>query len=50
MVKACVCSHEYQDKKYGKGMRVHNPKKGGGSSCTVCGRTEGVATLKKTGK
>lgn len=22
MIKRCTCTHEYQDKKYGKGMRV----------------------------
>ena len=39
-IKRCTCNHEYQDKKYGKGNRVHNigtgqnpPKK-----CTVCGK------------
>lgn len=33
----CSCKHEYQDKKYGSGMRVHNysPKKKAWS-CTVC--------------
>lgn len=24
MIKRCTCTHEYQDKKYGKGMRVMN--------------------------
>ena len=42
----CVCKHDYQDKTYGKGIRVHalcgpQPQKNWG--CTVCGRiTEGV--------
>jgi len=42
----CTCKHEYQDKKYGKGIRVHNlcgpyPQKNWG--CTVCSRiTEGA--------
>lgn len=36
------CHHEYQDAKYGKKIRVHNPtmKKDGGETvyrCTVCG-------------
>lgn len=34
------CKHEFQDKKYGKGNRVHNPtRKNSGSvyRCTVCG-------------
>lgn len=41
-IMPCKCQHEYQDKKYGKGMRVHN--KGGSSKtqsavwvCSVCG-------------
>ena len=37
----CDCSHEYQDKIYGKGMRVFNnaPSKGSNPKryrCTVC--------------
>lgn len=39
----CDCKHEYQDQKYGKGMRVHNTKKKGKDGnlnrCTVCQRT-----------
>lgn len=40
ILKPCSCKHEYQDKKYGLGIRVHNV---GGSKdiktkiCTVCG-------------
>lgn len=33
----CVCSHEYQDKRFGKGKRLHNPTKDG-YRCSVCGR------------
>lgn len=37
----CKCKHEYQDEKYGKGVRVHNMalKKNGDPKwrCTVCG-------------
>lgn len=33
----CVCSSDYQDKKYGKYMRLHNPC-AKGWRCTVCGR------------
>ncbi len=38
----CSCKHEYQDKKYGKGNRVHNAlaSKSGRLQeyrCTVCG-------------
>lgn len=37
----CTCQHEYQDKRYGKKMRVHNPKKKKVGEiqkwrCTVC--------------
>jgi len=45
-IEKCTCSHEYQDKKYGKGMRVHNkaPKvdKDKGRRCTVCGVSKNV--------
>lgn len=42
VIKKCSCSHEYQDKRYGTGMRVHNvgKKPPTGSAfvkCTVCG-------------
>lgn len=36
----CVCKHEFQDERYGRGMRVHNPCKQENSTafrCTVCG-------------
>lgn len=33
----CVCAHEFQDKRYGKGKRLHNPTKEG-YRCTVCKR------------
>lgn len=41
MILGCTCSHKYQDEKYGKGKRVHNPKKktADGTTrycCTVC--------------
>ena len=45
-VMECVCTHEYQDSKYGRNRRVFNPGKppaGGGKpnyKCTVCGRTK----------
>jgi len=41
-VKTCIagCKHEWQDKKYGPGKRLHNLKKAGTGSqeytCTVC--------------
>lgn len=41
-VLPCSCSHEYQDKQYGKSNRLHNwaknHPKGGGWVCTVCGK------------
>jgi len=36
----CVCESDYQDKRYGKGKRVHNPGKENKYTCTVCGRKE----------
>ena len=38
VVRACTCSHEFQDKLYGKGRRVANVTANGKSRCTVCGR------------
>jgi hypothetical protein len=43
-VRPCSCAHEFQDKEYGRGMRVHTQ---GGTvtapkfRCTVCGATKG---------
>ncbi len=40
LIRSCHCESAYQDKKYGKGMRVHNTggSKGGSKvTCTVCG-------------
>jgi len=38
----CNCKHEFQDKLYGKGMRVHNQmtkeNKLGDWRCTSCGK------------
>jgi hypothetical protein len=36
-VKACSCKSDYQDRIYGKGMRLHTVT-GKGSRCTVCGK------------
>jgi hypothetical protein len=42
-VRGCTCVHEYQDKKYGPGMRVHNlAAKDNGWVCTVCGAKKGA--------
>lgn len=43
-ILACTCKHEFQDAKYGKGMRVHNSAKKlstnatktNGFRCSVC--------------
>lgn len=33
----CKCKHDFQDKQYGKGMRVHNfTEKSEKWRCTVC--------------
>lgn len=43
MLIRCSCKHDYQDKRYGVGVRVHNPLKAtsGGLQwrCTVCETT-----------
>ena len=40
-IKKCKCKHEYQDKRYGKGMRLHNETvKDKGWRCTVCGNVK----------
>lgn len=40
----CTCKHEYQDERYGKGIRLHNRIKMGtpanGWRCTVCGNVK----------
>lgn len=41
----CTCEHEYQDKTYGKQLRVHNwavakNNKDGGWVCTICERVK----------
>jgi hypothetical protein len=40
-VRPCNCEHTFQDKEYGKGMRLHTEAKGGSVDqvkyrCTVC--------------
>lgn len=43
-VIACTCKHEFQDKRYGIGQRVHNEmradNKKGLYRCTVCGNVK----------
>lgn len=37
MIIKCNCVHEFQDERYGLGMRVHNATaKGSTYRCTVC--------------
>lgn len=43
MIKKCDCKHPYQDRRYGKGNRVHNEMatqkdKPNQYRCTVCNR------------
>jgi len=42
-IKSCNCQHEWQDKKYGKGNRLHNLSKSKSPgvkawTCTVCAK------------
>lgn len=46
---ACECKSEFQDGKYGKGIRVHNsmqkpakPNLVTGYRCTVCGKAKPI--------
>ena len=45
-VKPCNCKHEYQDKKYGKGMRVMAPTTNG-FRCVVCSKEVSATAAKK---
>lgn len=40
MLLKCSCQSDFQDKRYGKGQRVHNERKDpkAGPRCTVCGK------------
>lgn len=49
VIKKCNCkgnpthASDYQDKKYGQGMRVCNPdQKNTEASCTVCGKNHKI--------
>ena len=41
-IHPCTCKHDFQDREYGQGMRVHNHAPGNGNKspkryrCTVC--------------
>ena len=37
MRKLCTCKHPFQDKRHGKGKRIHNETAKSGYRCTVCG-------------
>lgn len=39
-ILSCDCKNEYQDKRYGKGKRVHN--RGNEWRCTVCRATQRI--------
>ena len=39
VIKTCTCNSDYQDKRYGVGLRAHNLcKKGEKARCTVCSK------------
>lgn len=40
-VMPCTCVHEFQDGRYGKNQRLHNPNKSDTWRCTVCGNVKG---------
>jgi len=42
----CKCIHNFQDKQYGKGNRVHNMTKDDGYRCTVCKDKKGEKITK----
>lgn len=38
----CTCENAFQDKTYGKGVRVANKTQKDSARCTVCGREHSV--------
>lgn len=36
----CTCKHNFQDERYGRGVRVANLTKDNKARCTVCGTTK----------
>lgn len=56
VILRCTCQHDFQDKTYGKGMRVHNVTPKSKANCTVCSNAKTVdhelsaAQLPKKGK
>ena len=45
MIRKCSCKNEFQDKTYGKDLRVKN-KTQKGYRCTACGKEEIVVNSK----
>jgi hypothetical protein len=41
----CTCSHDEQDRLYGKGVRVGNETRSSQYRCTVCGTLIGTKTV-----
>jgi hypothetical protein len=50
MIGRCFCKSEYQDQKYGPGMRVMNRMEDGKVRCTVCGKEAVAASAKEQAK
>lgn len=50
MIASCSCSNKFQDNRYGKGLRVHNPCKLTGDieglRCSVCGKEKPIPAAK----
>lgn len=48
VTKPCKCTHEFQDKEYGKHIRLHNLSEDGKKAkCTVCGSSMNIGTTSK---
>lgn len=55
MIIACNCKHESHDRLYGKGRRLHNKTKKGGTGptlyrCTVCVKLRTADGKERDGK
>jgi hypothetical protein len=44
-VMKCTCEHDFQDKEYGEGKRVHARKMNGQWVCTVCKTIRGATGI-----
>lgn len=49
MILHCTCKHEWQDQRYGRGLRVHNQKKNLDWRCTVCGNVQSPSRTSSPG-